>query len=315
MIRFFIKVFIGVLIFGILIWKFGPSEILNSISRFKIVALIIINITTLCGYLLAGIGVILLGKAVSKRLEWWQAMKGVLATISLAIFVPGRAGDFSLPFYWKRYMSVRECIAVVLLDKTITAFWVLMLGGCGIYIIFGSYKGLLALSLLLLPVFFLLFSVFVLRSSVAASKILPKKVFEFWEGSVDAIRTMAKSGKKYVILTFFLTGIRIVIGGVGFWVSLWGVDLVAPFFYSIFVTALAQFTTFVPVSIIGIGIFEAVCVFALAQIGIEPSPVMAALVAGRITTMVWLCLFFLLFNVNRGVDRISEHKHLQKGHQ
>ena len=68
--KFLFKVSLGVLIFGVLVWKIGPSVIVQNLTQFKIAALVLINVTTLSGFFMGGIGVIVLGKTVSPRLEW-----------------------------------------------------------------------------------------------------------------------------------------------------------------------------------------------------------------------------------------------------
>jgi uncharacterized membrane protein YbhN (UPF0104 family) len=68
---------------------------------------------------------------------------------------------------------------------------------------------------------------------------------------------------------------------------------------------IALFASFVPVSILGLGPVEAICVYAMAQIQIESSLVMAALIVGRLITLMWLSLFFILFGT--GSKKVDFH--------
>jgi uncharacterized membrane protein YbhN (UPF0104 family) len=132
------------------------------------------------------------------------------------------------------------------------------------------------------------------------SRILPGKVQEFLQGSTNALRIIGKNGKRNLFSVIALTSVRICIYGIGFWVSLWGLQVVIPIGYAILAMAMAQFTTLIPISIMGLGPVEAVCVFALSQIAVEPDSVMAALLVTRFIALFWLCVFFFLFNINRG---------------
>lgn len=306
------KVSLGILIFGVLVWKIGPSVILQNLIQFKIAALVLMNVTTLSGFLMGGIGVIVLGKTVSPRLEWRGGMEGFLGSISLALFVPGRAGDLSLPFYWKRFLRYGECLAVVLLDKVNTVFWVLSFGACGLYFIFQGYTGFFAAALGYFFIFSLILLVSISKTRSILSRLLPKKILDFLEGSMTAFRTVAKKGKKNLVAVFVLTGVRVFTYGVGFWVSLWGLDVSSPFFYSVFLMAIAQFVSFIPISVMGLGTVEAVCVYGLAQIDTGPSLVIAALLAGRVITLFWLSLFFLMFALKKDITKAGSIKNAVK---
>lgn len=297
--KFFFKVSLGILIFGVLVWTIGPSLILKNLTQFKIVALVLINVTTLSGFLMSGMGVIVLGKTVSPRLEWRGGMEGFLGSISLALFIPGRAGDLSLPFYWRRFLRYGECLAIVLLDKVNTMFWVLSFGACGLYFIFQGYTGFLTVAFGYFLIFSIILVVSISKTRGLISRLLPKKILELLEGSMATFRTVAKNGKKSLFAVIVLTGLRVFIYGVGFWVSLWGLDVSSPFFYSVFLMAIAQFVSFIPISVMGLGTVEAVCIYGLAQIDIGPDLVIAALLVGRVITLCWLSLFFLMFALKK----------------
>ncbi len=300
--KFVLKIILGVLIFGYLVWQAGPMEIARNLAQFKISALFFINITTLCGCLLGGSGVILLGKNINSRLKWHQGMKGFLGSTSLALFIPGRAGDFTLPFYWKRYMNYGECLSIVFQDKLITLFCVLFLGSYGIYVIFHRTTGFIVASLAISAIVSLLLLFSIPRTRIIISKVLPDKLLDFLQGSVKAFRTTANKGKRTLFTVLILTIVRIFIYGIGFWISLWGLDINAPLLYAILVMTIAQFTALIPISIMGLGPVEAICVYCLAQIDINASGVLAALLVGRIIALFWLSLFFFCFNINRGVN-------------
>ena len=143
MLKFFAKLFFGILIFVFLVWKAGPSEIARNLIQYKTSAILMINLTTLCGFFLSGFGLIILGKTINPQLDLRQGLKGFFGSTSLALFFPGRAGDLMLPFYWKRFLEYGECLCVIFLDKMITLFWVLLFGSCGIYVVFNTKYGFL----------------------------------------------------------------------------------------------------------------------------------------------------------------------------
>ena len=303
MLKFFVKLFFGVLIFGFLVWKAGPSEILLNLARYKIFAILLINLTTLCGFFLSGVGLILLGKTINSQLDFRQGLKGFLGSTSLALFVPGRAGDLMLPFYWKPFLKSGECLSVIFFDKLITLFWVLLFGSYGIYVVFNTGYGFVITLSAFTTIFFVIVLFCFPRTRRVVSHILPTRIMDFLQGSVNGFRTITARGKKNLFTVYFLSGFRVILYGVGFWISLWGLDIASPVVYSVLVMSIALFAALVPVSILGLGPVEAICVYALAQIQIESSLVMAALIVGRLITLMWLSLFFILFGTGSKKDK------------
>jgi uncharacterized membrane protein YbhN (UPF0104 family) len=248
---------------------------------------------------------IVLGKTINPQLNFRQGLKGFLGSTSLALFVPGRAGDLMLPFYWKPFLKYGECLSVIFLDKMITLFWVLLFGSYGIYVVFNTKYGFL-ITLSVFTTLILLIVLFCIpKTRRVVSHILPTRIMNFLEGSVNAFRTIAARGKKSLFTVYIFSCFRIILYGVGFWISLWGLDIASPLVYSILVMTIALFATLVPVSILGLGPVEAICVYALAQIQIESSLVMAALIVGRLITLMWLSLFFILFST--GSKKMNSH--------
>lgn len=304
MIRFTMKIFIGIVLFGLLIWYVGWAEIIKNLVLFKWTTIFILIGTTFFGYFIAGCGIFFLGRAIRPDLPWLFSLQGFFATVSLSIFVPGRVGDLALPYYWRDFMRPGECMAILFLDKMISTFWVLIFGGIGMSLMFNNRVAVLLPIIMILALVILIALMVCPQTRLLITGIMPDKLRLLLEGSIGAFRIIATTGKKSFFFTILLSFLRIFIYGVAFWISLWGVNLSSPFFYSVFVMGVAQYTSFIPVSFMGIGTVEAVCVYAFDLIGIAPEKVLAALVVGRLITMFWLVLFFVKFNVNRGINAV-----------
>ncbi len=299
MLKFIIKVIIGFSIFGLLIWKIGAVMIFENLKSFNLYALLLINITTLTGYLIAGTGITILGRTINKRLDWVSGIKGVLSTISLSLFLPGRSGDLSLPFFWRHHLVSGQCLAIVILDKLITIIWVLFFATIGIYHVFGFKTAFMVAVMGVAFLFIIYFTASFKKFRDFMVSFVPDKIMAFLLGGMNAFRTFRDNGKKALSSTFFLSGLRISINGIGFWISLMGAGLSPPVFYSICLTSVAMLAGFVPISILGIGSADAVYVLGMTQMGFSASPVMSALVAGRLTTIFWLTVFFLWLGLEK----------------
>lgn len=294
-IKFLLRLSISFAILGILLWNINPSKIGAAFSQLKGSAFALLNLTTVFAFVLGGLGVLVLGRAMSRRLSWARGIKGFLATISFSLFIPGRAGDLALLFYWKEFMSYEECFTVVLLDKLISLWWIMLLGSIGVYVIFASYLGLMILmpGALAILVFLLLIShdkAYEVLSRAVPGRILPK-----FHGMTNALKIVLRDDRRSFFTSVTITGVRMFTYGLGFWILMQGLSIECPFSYSLFTTAIASLTTLIPISIMGLGTVEAVTIYCLSPLHIAPASIIAAQFIGRIIYISWLCLFFVLF--------------------
>ena len=295
-IKFLFRFSIGFAILCILLWKIGPSKIGGAFSQFKGSAFALVNLTTAFAFLVAGLEVLVLGRTMSEKLRWVRGIKGFLATTSFSLFVPGRAGDFALLFYWKDFLSYEECFTVVLLDKVIIVWWTLLLGAVGTRVIFGAYLGLIILlpGVLAIPVFLLLIPGD--KAYRALSRVVPGRILPNFQGMINALRFILKDGRKSLFVATAITGVRMLIYGLSFWILMQGFSIDCPFSYSLFTIIIAQLTSLIPISIMGLGTVEAVTIYCLSGLKIDSGAIIAAQFAGRIVYISWLFLFFILFS-------------------
>jgi uncharacterized membrane protein YbhN (UPF0104 family) len=302
---FAFKLTVSLLIFSFLVWKIGFFRIVDNFGQFKIFHALLAVAIFPTTYIVAATGVVLMGRSISRNLEWWKGIEGFLATVSLSIFLPGRLGDLSLPFFWKRYLKYGESLSILLIDKIITIIWVLGLGSCAIYAILHK-----SMSIIIGTGILSVFAIFVLvfsnkRVRVFCYKFLPRRFYEYYQGFISAIATISQKGKISVLATFVMTGLRMSLYGIIFWILLSGLNIACPLYYPIFILAIAQLVSILPISIMGMGTSELVLVFAFGKINIDASSVITVSLLGRAITMLWLGIFFVLFATKYRFSRSS----------
>lgn len=295
--KFTLKVILGVTIFSVLIWNSGVHTIWTQLLLIKFSAVIIYGLLNVVAYLLAGLGIIILGSSLNKKVFCQQGLRGFLATASLALFTPGRAGDLLLPLYWKRYLSYGETMAVVFVDKIITLFWLISIGSSGVYIIFGLQYGLIVGALLLIGLGACSMLILSRSCRTIIIRIIPKKLMAIFSGFIPAFQTVLKSGHTFITITVVITGIRIVLYAYGFCVLLDGLGSSCSLVYATLILALAQLTSIVPISIMGLGVVESIFILGFTQLNIASSQIIAVSLIGRIVTVFWLSIFFSFFTI------------------
>lgn len=298
MVKYLFKLFISLIILSIIFWYSGIQNIIVKMSNVNIYAFLFINLSTLISFFFGGAGVILLGRNINPNLGWKGGMKGFLSASSLALFFPGRLGDAALLFFWKSYLEYGSCMAIVMIDKLVTLLVVIIFGSLGLGITFNLTVGIVAFLSLFLPGLILLILIGLPVARTFVAQHMPIRLKPFFEGLVTTVKYLARQGGRTLIILLALTIFRVVAYGIGFWVSIWGVGLTVPFFYAIFVICIAQLSGLIPITVMGLGSVEAVCIYAFAQIGIqEASALTAALLIGRGINILWLAIFFLVFSV------------------
>ncbi|MCE5244037.1 MAG: lysylphosphatidylglycerol synthase transmembrane domain-containing protein [Syntrophobacteraceae bacterium] len=296
--KYCLRLFISLTILALLLWKIGPEAVAVNFTRFKTASLILLNLTTLGAFLLSGLGLIVLGRSLNRALSWLEGMRGFLATASLSIFVPGRLGDLALLYYWERFLTREESLAVVVVDKIVTVSWVGLAGAAGLYAIFGG-MATAASALCILPAL-------VLAALFVSGERFPRLIRPTSGGRIAArvhaalasIALLLSGHRRAMLTTAAITGVRIFVYGFAFWIGLWGLDVDYPLLYAILATSLAQLTAILPISIMGLGVAESVCVYAVSRMQVDPGLALTAILAGRIITIFWMFLFFALFSLS-----------------
>ncbi len=299
--RFILKLGVGLLIFGFILIRVDVEKVLGTLVQMRLSAVVVVNLTTLGGFLLSAVSVIILGQRINPQMSWRYSMRGFLTCTSLSLFIPGRAGDLALPFFWQDFLKHGQSLAVLFIDKTITVFWIFLLGTLGLWMVFRSPAGMVVALVGLAATFGLIALIAVPKTRQVVFQKMPSRIFRFLEGSMNAFRLLLLEGRINILANVCITAARMVVSGVGFWASLWGLDTTIPLFKAILIMAIVQFTTLIPISVMGLGTVEAVCLLALSRLGVEASTTVAALIAGRIITLVWLSSFFFCLAPGYGI--------------
>lgn len=242
----------------------------------------------------------ILGRELDKPLPFWGGIKNFFAMTSLSLIAPGRLGDLGLAYYWRKFLDPGETLAVVFLDKILTLIWLFSLGIYGLIEIFQidvqRDQVVLISGLLFLTTLF----IYIIFSKVDGwKKYIPNRLKEVTAGFSPSLFTICLESKRSLFIGFCLTGLRIFLYSIGFWMLLLAMGEVVAISSVIFILAVVQLSSIVPISIMGLGVVESVWVFGLSKQGVEPSVVLAASIIGRVVTIILLTTFFSLFALEK----------------
>jgi uncharacterized membrane protein YbhN (UPF0104 family) len=287
---------VSLVLLAVLIWRSNVSELIEYLGDAPLVYLV----PWLIGYDLVmtfvwGNGVYSLFRRLKVggygRIIATGYKLQVLATV-----VPGRLGDLGLLYFLKDLYTLRQSTAVLLVDKLITLFVTFVLAAIGLGVMFSwHYSAAVAVTM------FAGLGLFLLSLSQRSrglrcwvrTRLLGRLAdrFDDFYGEIVATATDSQGIATNLLLTLF----RVTLAGVSLTLILSWFGVKVALWYVILVQAIAQLATMVPLTLMGIGVLEAVNVALLGRVGVMPEVILAASLSSRAIHLTFTLVVFLIW--------------------
>lgn len=229
----------------------------------------------------------------------------------LGTIMPGQLGDLGLMYFLKDTYTVKQSAAILLVDKLISLSITSLIAIFGIGVIFGWYYAIFPLVMLLSGIcLFIGWLIWypslspegkrwarlpiIMRLSSLMNDLHDQviQVVTDWFGiTINVVLTLAQ-------LVFAAVSLVLVLSWFG---------VTTDFLYVLLVQNITQLLALVPVTLMGIGLSEAVHIKLLARIDVPSDVVLAAMLAGRAIHFMIMLLVFLIWN---GRKYLASAKHL-----
>ncbi|MDD5446423.1 MAG: lysylphosphatidylglycerol synthase domain-containing protein, partial [Methanocellales archaeon] len=159
------RIFIGVSILSLLILKLGVAEVLGVISNMNLYIVLLVLFSSLFIYFLASINIKILINGLGEKISAFDSFKYYLPSYTLGLLTPGKVGNLSLLYFFKKNeISYGKTLAVLVLDKLITY---VVLSVIAIYGFFIFFEREAALQVTFYLILLLLLGVLLIRSKRA----------------------------------------------------------------------------------------------------------------------------------------------------
>ena len=266
------RIFIGVSILSLLILKIGASEVLASISNMNLYIVLLVLFSSLFIYFLAAIKIKLLIGGLGEEISAVDSFRYYLPSYALGLLTPGKAGNLSLLYFFKKNkISYGKTLAVLVLDKLITYVALSMIAIYGFFIFF-------ELDLALKVTFYLLLFLIILGFFIKSKKarglfqefILGNYADKF-KGFYRNIEFLIRNRKARVALNFSLTFGQWALGAFVKYLMFLYFHVQVSFFAVLVINSVGAILTMFPVSISGLGIIESSAVYLFYKIGVAPA--------------------------------------------
>lgn len=136
MIKKYLPIVLGVLLFALIVRKINLSDTLANLSHSNWLLLLL----ALCAYVIMtyvkGIRWSYLLKMQGEAYSVWNCFLIYMGTLYLGNITPGRVGDFAKVFYLKKdlKMGLGKAMSSVLVDRVFDLYLLLFLGGAGLFV-------------------------------------------------------------------------------------------------------------------------------------------------------------------------------------
>ncbi len=266
------RIFIGVSILSLLILKLGAAEVLGVISNMNIYIVFLVLFSSLFIYFLAAIKIKLLIGGLGEKISAVDSFKYYLPSYALGLLTPGKVGNLSLLYFFKKNeISYGKTLAVLVLDKLITYVILSMIAIYGFFVFFELDTALKVTFYLLL---FLIILGFFIKSKKArglVQEFILGKYADRFKGFYRNLEFLIKNGKARVALNFSITFVQWSLGAFVKYLMFLYFHVQVSFFAVLVINSLGAILTMLPVSISGLGITESSAVYLFYKIDVDPT--------------------------------------------
>ena len=239
--------------------------------------------------------------------NFWHLIKTSFKLQVISTITPGRVGDIGLLYYLKKEYTSGQISAILFIDKLITFCINIILSTIGIgFFLSWNYAVIITLFttiILLLMIYFL----FKFPQKIINRGFVRKIILSLQGFRVELNSTV----RNYKAITgnAILTLIRCIFAGLVMLLTLLWFGQHVTLINVILIQSVAQLATFIPLTIMGLGVTEAVSVSLFGTIGIPSEIVLAALLWSRAIYLIFIVCVYLLWIAAPFFHRLLPTRH------
>ncbi|ROR29706.1 lysylphosphatidylglycerol synthase transmembrane domain-containing protein [Inmirania thermothiophila] len=269
-----------------LVGSIGPEALAQTLVSARAAPLAAAAVMTTTGFVLNGLSLWLLFFLAAERPPparlYWRAF---FTTCYYALFLPGRAGDFTIALLLRDVVPPAHSLVYVTLDKLITLLVMVLVGGGAVTLLLDPRVGVALITGGLLAFVAALW--LATRRGLLAILLRYRRLRRPLARLVRVIKLIPHPESRRLLLgNLAVTLVRLLIVGwsLMFLLAAFGGKVGYP--VAVGSVAAVQLLSLVPISVQGIGVLETAYIHLLDSAGVAAATVLAASLAGRILTVI-----------------------------
>ena len=292
---------------GIVIWQSNPEKIYSQLTGAPLCYLIpCFLIYYLVVVLTWAAGIYLLLCRI-KNDTFWKIIISSFKLQVVSVITPGRLGDLGLLYYLKGTYTSGQISAIFFIDKLITLGVNIFFSIIGIGLLI-SWKQAVSIAFFLIAGLFLLVWLLFRFPQQFINWGFLKKIVLLLHGFRVELRTTVNDIKG-IAGNLFLTLIRYTLAGCSMLLALLWFEQHVSLLNVIFIQAIAQLATFIPLTIMGLGVTEAVCVSFFNILNVPSEIILAALLWSRAIYLMFIMCIYLLWTATPIFHKLLTARH------
>lgn len=222
--------------------------------------------------------------AMDSKVGYLKALKANVTAYSVGLFLPGKVGEFSLPYFLKEEgVSVGKSSSILVVDKSITLLSFFLISSLGLLLFFDTGTSMRIISVAAIGLVLMGFMVMSESVRGLVKRYILRNHASLFRGFYSSIRYVLKRKKRYVVADFILTLTKLFATSYITYLALNGIfDVQINYLHVPVVTAVGLILTLIPVSISGIGIVEGSSIYLYGILGVEAIYVASVLLSYRL---------------------------------
>ncbi|MBI2573135.1 flippase-like domain-containing protein [Candidatus Woesearchaeota archaeon] len=264
-----LKYIAGPLVLFLLFYKMGLDHLSNILTTTDPLFFILAYITFILSIAIAAVNVYLVLIPL-KKLEKKPFLKYFLLSRITSLILPGRLGEFSITYFLeKEDINLGRGMAAVLTDKLTTIACSLVIGLIAFYTILGGENILTIFAYVLAAAAVLCFLLIPAVRRFIKKWILRKYAYHF-DGFSATLFSYLKEHRRITFINIGITLIRIFVIALSAKFMFLALRTDVPFITLVLVGGIETLSTFVPLTVNGLGIKQAVGIYVFTAAGISP---------------------------------------------
>ena len=291
--RIIIRITIGIVIVGLLIWNISAENLLHSMAKVSLPSFLFAIFYQYASIILGSLNHYILLRG-SVNLHWKPFILSYFKAFAVGLILPGRFGDASIGYFLKsKGLHYSQTFSAYILDKYLTFILYLAI----LFLFVGNLMAKPATISILLWAIIALGLPFIIYSVLRFSRFLPSALREnrlahFINNLASQLDYFTKHHRFLLLLNFCLTFLKLgfvilcyhaMIASLGYDIAAWKVGQAA---------LASGIVAFIPVSIQGLGIVEAAALLNFKTLGVSPSDVLACYLMLRTSTYIFACIAY-----------------------
>lgn len=299
----YIKYLLALVIFSVLIYFIGFENIIDSFTHFKIIYIPLMIIFFIMSLMLEALSLYFIILPF-RKVRLLKLFKYSSVVDAFGLFLPGKINTFAYPLFLKRenLTNSQSILVVVLIKSTMVVLTALSVIVGSFFLSINNVVNLSAIIILFIMVltFMLLFAE---RFRSFIKKYILRRYSVFFTGFKKDYTSYFKKYSAYLLYNLFLSFLKLVSGVLIYYMLFLGFGQNAPFIKVFYIYCIITIITWLPISVIGVGVNESLGVIFYGLIGIGPAAVFSSYIIFNIIVYIYgiLVLNLLLTKIDRNL--------------